>query len=226
MPAALLARFGRATAEQGVQHIEERMAPPRQRGFRARFAGREFQPGSEREFALGLLSSFAPMGTGLGGAAPMAMGAGASAPIWSSSTCEDWPGGARPTALARVHPGTEWGHADTGGFTDHVFATCPFLGYAFVPRIRELPLEAPLRGPDRPELGGNIPRQKELAAALREVGRIERVLKRAINFRRTRRTAGPKREPTSATALSRPLVADRLPPGTELACGARWSRGR
>ena len=62
MPAALLARFGRATAEQVVEHIEERMAAPRRRGFRARFAGREFQPGSERDFALGFLSSFAPMG--------------------------------------------------------------------------------------------------------------------------------------------------------------------
>ncbi|MDE0002148.1 MAG: hypothetical protein OXQ29_05605 [Rhodospirillaceae bacterium] len=30
--------------------------------------------GSEREFALGFLSSFAPMGTGMAGAAPMAMG--------------------------------------------------------------------------------------------------------------------------------------------------------
>ena len=39
MPAALLARFGRATAEQVVTTIEERMAAPRQRGFRARFAG-------------------------------------------------------------------------------------------------------------------------------------------------------------------------------------------
>ena len=29
MPAALLARFGRVTAEQVVQHIEERMAAPR-----------------------------------------------------------------------------------------------------------------------------------------------------------------------------------------------------
>ena len=80
MPAALLARIGRATAEQVVEHIEERMAAPRKRGFRARFAGRELQPGSERDFALGFLSSFAPMGTGMadaapmGGAAPMAMG--------------------------------------------------------------------------------------------------------------------------------------------------------
>ena len=30
-------------------------------------------------------------------------------------------------------------YADTGGFTDHVFAACSILGYAFVPRIRDLP---------------------------------------------------------------------------------------
>ena len=90
MPAALLARFGRATAEQVVDHIEERMAAPRGRGFRARFAGQEFQPGSERDFALGFLSSFAPMGTpagaapmggaAMGGAVPMAMGSRAVGP--------------------------------------------------------------------------------------------------------------------------------------------------
>ena len=47
------------------------MAAPRQRGFRARFAGRELRPGSERDFALGFLSQFAPMGTGPAGAVPM-----------------------------------------------------------------------------------------------------------------------------------------------------------
>ena len=91
MPAALLARFGRATAEQVVTHIEERMAAPRGRGFRARLAGRELQSGSERDFALGLLSSFAPMGAGpagaaamggaaMGGAVPMALGSHAGGP--------------------------------------------------------------------------------------------------------------------------------------------------
>jgi TnpA family transposase len=29
--------------------------------------------------------------------------------------------------------------ADTGGFTDHVFAACAILGYRFAPRIRDLP---------------------------------------------------------------------------------------
>ncbi|MCY4635488.1 MAG: hypothetical protein OXG04_13460, partial [Acidobacteria bacterium] len=87
MPAALLARFGRATAEQVVTHIEERMAAPRQRGFRARFAGQELRPGQERDFALGLMSQFAqPMGMGPAGAAPLggavqtAMGSQAAVP--------------------------------------------------------------------------------------------------------------------------------------------------
>lgn len=30
-------------------------------------------------------------------------------------------------------------YADTGGFTDHVFALCAMLGYGFAPRIRDLP---------------------------------------------------------------------------------------
>ncbi len=30
-------------------------------------------------------------------------------------------------------------YADTGGFTDHVFAMCSILGYSFAPRIRDLP---------------------------------------------------------------------------------------
>ncbi len=92
MPAALLARFSRATAEQVVTTIEERMAAQRRRGFRARVAGRELQSGSERDFALGFLSQalgslsqFAqPMAMGPAGGAPMGgagpMGTGAHAP--------------------------------------------------------------------------------------------------------------------------------------------------
>lgn len=30
-------------------------------------------------------------------------------------------------------------YADTGGFTDHVFALCAILGFDFAPRIRDLP---------------------------------------------------------------------------------------
>ena len=91
IPGALLARFGRATAEQVVTQIEERMAAPRRRGFRARFAGRELRSGQERDFALGLMSQFAqPMGMGsyagtgsdghglAAGGAPMGMGSHAA----------------------------------------------------------------------------------------------------------------------------------------------------
>ena len=70
--AALLARFGRASAQHVVEHVEERMARPREPGFRARFAGRDVQPGMERDFALGLLSQFGqPAGTNQMGAFPM-----------------------------------------------------------------------------------------------------------------------------------------------------------
>ena len=53
------------------------MAAPRERGFRARFADREFQPGMERDFALGFLSQFgqrmgaSPMGATAMDVAPM-----------------------------------------------------------------------------------------------------------------------------------------------------------
>ena len=84
VPAALLARFGRASAEHVVEHVAERMAKPREPGFRARFAGREVGPGMERDFALDLLSQFgraagmdptvvSPVGT-------LAPGAGIAAP--------------------------------------------------------------------------------------------------------------------------------------------------
>ena len=82
MPAALLARFGRATAEQVVEHVEQRMAAPRERGFRARFAGREFRPGMERDFALGFLSQFGqPMGANPVGAASMSAASMGASPM-------------------------------------------------------------------------------------------------------------------------------------------------
>ena len=83
IPGALLGRFGRATAEQVVTQIEERMTAPRRRGFRARFAGRELRSGQERDFALGFLTQFAqPMGMGShAGAASMGMGPAGGAPM-------------------------------------------------------------------------------------------------------------------------------------------------
>ena len=71
LPVALLARFGRATAQHVVEHVEERMAKPREPGFRARVAGREVQRGMERDFALDFLSQLGgAAGTGPMGALP------------------------------------------------------------------------------------------------------------------------------------------------------------
>ena len=110
-------------------------------------------------------------------------------------------------------------YADTGGFTDHVFAVTAILGYKFIPRIRDLPSKRlyvfdPRESPKELKglLGGKIrenliasnwpdilriaatmtagtiapsqilrklssyPRQNDLAAALREIGRVERTL--------------------------------------------------
>ena len=41
-------------------------------------------------------------------------------------------------------------YTDTNGFTDHVFALCPFLGFRFAPRIRDLP-DKNLYVPDQPK---------------------------------------------------------------------------
>ncbi len=78
LPAALLARFGRASAEHVVEHVEERVARPREPGFRARFAGRDVGPGMERDFALDLLSQFG--------------GAAATGPLGASPTGSHTPG--------------------------------------------------------------------------------------------------------------------------------------
>ena len=113
MPAALLARFGRATAEQVVEHVEQRMAAPRERGFQARFAGRDFQPGMERDFALGFLSQFGqPMGANPMGATAMGAhlsGHGAGSP--------GMPGQHPPMGGAPATPGYgPSGSAHGGGF--------------------------------------------------------------------------------------------------------------
>ena len=65
LPAALIARFGRATAEHVVEHVADRMARPRTPGIRARFAGQDIGRRNDGDRALALL-------TGLG----QAFGAG------------------------------------------------------------------------------------------------------------------------------------------------------
>lgn len=79
-------------------------------------------------------------------------------------------------------------YADTGGFTDYVFAVTSLLAYRFIPRIRDLPSKrlyvfdpvAMVAGIMPPSQllrkFASYPCQHELAVALREIGRIERTL--------------------------------------------------
>ena len=76
LPRALLARFGRTAAVQVVDQVEERIAAPRQPGFRGRVAGRELRRGMGHELALSFPSrpggSAGAGGYGVGGYRPMA----------------------------------------------------------------------------------------------------------------------------------------------------------
>ena len=64
LPRALLARFGRTAAVHVVEHVEERIAAPREPGVEGRFAGRALRPGMAREIALNVLSQ---LGASVGG---------------------------------------------------------------------------------------------------------------------------------------------------------------
>ena len=72
MPKALVARFGRTAVAHVVEHVEERLAAPREPGFRGRFAGRELRRGMERDIALDFLRQLG----GTAGAGPLGAGAG------------------------------------------------------------------------------------------------------------------------------------------------------
>ena len=89
LPRALLARFGRTAAVHVVEHVEERIAAPREPGFRGRFAGRELRRGMEREMAQSFLSRLGGMAgvhpAAVGGHGPMA-GPGAGAGMSSLAT--------------------------------------------------------------------------------------------------------------------------------------------
>ena len=56
MPAALLARFGLATALHVMEQVEARLEASRASGFRGRFAGRELRRGMERDMGRNFLS--------------------------------------------------------------------------------------------------------------------------------------------------------------------------
>ena len=74
LPQALMARFGRTAAVHVVEHVEERLAAPREVGVEAQVAGRQLRPGMEREMALDFLSQ---LGSSAGMHAPRAGSPGA-----------------------------------------------------------------------------------------------------------------------------------------------------
>ena len=74
LPQALMARFGRTAAVHVVEHVEERLAAPREVGVEAQVAGRQLRPGMEREMALDFLSQ---LGSSAGMHAPGAGSGGA-----------------------------------------------------------------------------------------------------------------------------------------------------
>ena len=51
LPQALMARFGRTAAVHVVEHVEERLAAPREVGVEAQVAGRQLRPGMERRYS-------------------------------------------------------------------------------------------------------------------------------------------------------------------------------
>ena len=74
LPRALMARFGRTAAVHVVEHVEERLAAPREVGVEAQVAGRQLRPGMAREMALDFLSQ---LGSSAGMHAPGAGSPGA-----------------------------------------------------------------------------------------------------------------------------------------------------
>ena len=74
LPRALMARFGRTAAVHVVEHVEERLAAPREVGVEAQVAGRQLRPGMARALALDVLSQ---LGSSAGMHAPGAGSPGA-----------------------------------------------------------------------------------------------------------------------------------------------------
>ena len=74
LPRALMARFGRTAAVHVVEHVEERLAAPREVGVEAQVAGRQLRPGMARELALDVLRQ---LGSSAGRHAPGAGSPGA-----------------------------------------------------------------------------------------------------------------------------------------------------
>ena len=74
LPRALMARFGRTAAVHVVEHVEARLAAPREVGVEAQVAGRQLRPGMARALALDVLRQ---LGSSAGMHAPGAGSPGA-----------------------------------------------------------------------------------------------------------------------------------------------------
>ena len=74
LPRALMARVGRTAAVHVVEHVEERLAAPREVGVEAQVAGRQLRPGMARALALDVLRQ---LGSSAGMHAPGAGSPGA-----------------------------------------------------------------------------------------------------------------------------------------------------
>ena len=100
LPRALLARFGRTAAVHVVEHVEERIAAPREPGVEGRFAGRALRPGMEREMALNFLSQLGAFGRRESGrrGRPRSAGPAHRQPAWPRSGHR---GGPAPMARGR-----------------------------------------------------------------------------------------------------------------------------
>ena len=102
-------------------------------------------------------------------------------------------------------------YADTGGLTDHVFAACSILGYAFVPRIRDLPSKW-LYGFDR----AGVPMlQRPLVGSKVNVDLIDRNWADILRVAATMAagTMRPSHDPAQARRVSAPERAGGRPAG-------------
>ena len=111
LPRALVARFGRTAAVHVVEHVEARLAAPREPGFRGRVAGRELRRGMERDIARDVLSHL----SGLAGGQPP--GAGVTGPVSGAPRA----GGASLGTSGRAGMGASTGRAgamDVAGPSD------------------------------------------------------------------------------------------------------------
>ena len=85
LPQALMARFGRTAAVHVVEHVEERLAAPREVGVEAQVAGRQLRPGMEREMALDFLRQLGSSAAGMHAPGAGSPGARSGSPMGAAA---------------------------------------------------------------------------------------------------------------------------------------------